>query len=165
MKTGVPLAAFLALLLPAVVVGSSGCMSTVGPDKPQALAMQRLGPAGHSLTAFSGYSEPQGFVVHDSTTLLLVWSMIYRDFSPKPPIPSVDFTNQMIVVVALGRRPTGGYDILLDSATYGPSGVTVFFHSVGPDRSADVAQVVTQPADAGILQRVAGPIEFQDLTQ
>ena len=139
------------------------CANPAGPDAGGVpVPLVRFGVEGRSLIALSGHDQPQQYVVRDSATMAMTWETIYRNVTPRPSMPLIDFTRNMVLVVALGARPTSGYEILLDSATLGPDGLTVYVRRTSP-RSGDAASVVTQPLDAAKIRRTTGPVTFRDL--
>ena len=138
------------------------CANPAGPGHGVSVPIVRFGAAGRSLITLSGHDQPQQYVVRDSATMAMTWETIYRNVSPRPEMPLIDFTRHMVLVVALGARPTAGYEILLDSATLGPDGLTVNVRHISPPSGA-VAPVVTQPVDVGRVRRTTGPVTFRDL--
>jgi protease stability complex PrcB-like protein len=149
-----------AVIISAAVVAAA-CSNPTAPGSPAAVVIQRFGPSGRSLAAFSGYDQPERFVIRDSATMAMVWETIYRGVSPRPDMPLVDFTRNMVLVVALGARPTSGYNIVLDSATLAADGLTVYTQISSPAGGASLP-FVTQPLDAGVVPRTTGPVRFVD---
>jgi hypothetical protein len=137
------------------------CTNPTAPASTGPVSIQRFAPTSRSLAEFSGYDEPQRFVIRDSATMAMVWETIYRGVSPRPGMPLIDFTHNMVLVVALGTRPTSGYNIVLESATNGTDGLTVYARISAPSSSATLP-VVTQPLDAGVVPRTTGPVRFVD---
>jgi hypothetical protein len=113
------------------------------------------------LYAFSGYDLPQRFVVRDSATMAFVWETIFTGVSPRPDMPTIDFSRYMVLVAALGARSTSGYDILLDSAASTADGLVVTVRIVSPG-NRNVLQVITRPVDVGVVPRLPGPVAFND---
>jgi hypothetical protein len=150
------------LAFAALMAGTAfGCSSPTSPGQAAPVSIMRFGPSGRALTSFSGYSEPQRFVVRDSATWAMVWETIYQSVSPRPDMPPVDFTRNMVLVVALGTRPTTGWDILLDSAVLGSDGLVVY-ERLSSAASNTVLPVVTRPVDVGVIPRSTGPVQFVD---
>jgi len=92
--------------------------------------------------------------------MAMVWETIYRTVSPRPDMPFVDFSRNMVLVVALGTRPTSGYNIVLDSAELGADGLTVYTRISSP--TGGLATVLTQPVDVGVVARSTGTVRFVD---
>jgi hypothetical protein len=104
-------------------------------------------------------------VVRDAATWQATWNQIYLRSSPLPPLPPIDFSQEMIVVVALGSHPTGGYGILLDGAAEAPgNGTVVAVSSVSPGARCATTQAFTQPVDIARLPLRSGPVGFIEHT-
>jgi hypothetical protein len=59
-------------------------------------------------------------IINDAAT----WSAFIQDaglrapsFKPDDPIPAVNFSSETTVALSLGQRPTGGYQLRVDSVT------------------------------------------------
>jgi len=78
-----------------------------------------------------------------------------------PPLPEIDFSKEMIVVAAMGSRPSSGYLIFIDGACEVEGQVEVFVSSVESTCGAELG-VVTAPADAVRLPRSDLPIVFRE---
>jgi hypothetical protein len=137
--------------------GSSDPTQPVGPSLP----IVRLRSDPYSFAIYSGLDSPERLVVRDAATWQTVWNQIYRGQSPVPPAPSVDFSRDMIVVVALGARPSSGYNILIDGASeLANDGVSVIVDSSSPGSNCVDAQVLTQPVDIARVPLRQGPVSF-----
>lgn len=76
----------------------------------------RLEDPGHKLVwrtlsrgLTSGLTEPTRRVIRDDVTFYKLWALHAAEVARPALPPSVDFTKEMVVVVALGQHPTGGY--------------------------------------------------------
>jgi hypothetical protein len=79
-----------------------------------------------------------------------------------PPPPEIDFTNEFIIVAAMGERPTSGYWIFIDGACEVDGHVEVFVTSVEDPRCMGVFPVLTYSADAVRIPRTDLPIIFRE---
>ena len=81
-----------------------------------------------------------------------------------PPPPEIDFSKEMVVVVAMGQRPTSGYWIFVDGACETDGQVEVFVSSVEDVKCKGLGQfdVLTYPADAVRLPRTDLPVVFRE---
>ncbi len=67
----------------------------------------------------------------------------------------------MVVVVALGARPTGGYGILIDGASESANGgVAVIVDSSSPASDCFVSDALTQPVDIARVPVRDGAVTF-----
>ena len=85
------------------------------------LGPNRSGPRG-SFTNLSGIWDSRRVVIRDNEAWLEMWKRIHSPdpthgpYSNLPRLPEIDFAREMLIVVALGARPTGSYGIIIDGA-------------------------------------------------
>lgn len=116
--------------------------------------------AEQGLTTYSGVREPLERVIRDHATWRDMWAAIWGSMVPERPLPEVDFTRDMVVVVALGERRTGGYNVLVSSAWETEGRVTVEARTRMPGTACFVTQAFTYPLDAVRVPRRDGPVTF-----
>jgi len=110
---------------------------------------------------YSGFDQPTTFVVHDRMTWESTWNQLDRWLSPMPPLPAVDFSSEMVAVVALGAQPTSGYDLVLTNASESAGTVTVEATTRTSAPQCVILPVVTSPVDLARLPRRDGLVRFQ----
>lgn len=151
------------IVIAALIAGASACGSPTGSSSPdQPLAITRLRSEPFSLAYASGLRELQRLVVPDASTWQQVWSSIWSGTSPEPPIPQVDFGREIVVVAAMGERPTGGFTILIDSASETASGISIRIRSISPGSGCVTTQALTQPVDIARVPRRDGSVTFDE---
>lgn len=144
------------------LLGVCGCGRPTGPDStPVPVPLVRLRSEPFSFLSNSGFIEPQRLVVRDAVAWQGVWETAWRSRSEIPPLPEVDFTREMVVVAALGSRPSGGFSILVDSAAERPGALTVSIRTISPGNCI-VTLAVTQPLDMARLPRRGGAVFFRE---
>jgi hypothetical protein len=154
-----------------VIAGLSvGCSSSEvtpppGPPPGPSVPMVRLRSEPYSFSYNSGLNSPARLVLRDAITWQEVWNQVYSRQSPTPPLPVVDFTREMIVVVALGSHGSGGYGILLAGASEaGNSGTAITVSSTSPGPKCFVTQAFTQPVDIARVPLREGAVTFVEQT-
>jgi hypothetical protein len=153
-------------LLVAGALGIAACSQAAAPrDSGAAVDVTRLRPEPYSLTYFSGLDEPQRTVVRDEVAWRAAWAAIWRRHSPEPPLPPVDFEREMLVIAALGSRPSTGYGILVDSAFAEGEGLLVQIRTVAPGVRCGTGGALTQPVDVARVPRTDGAVRFRDQPQ
>jgi PrcB C-terminal len=121
----------------------------------------RLRADPYAFTFVSGLDKPAQLVVRDAVTWQAIWSQINSPYSALLPLPAVDFSREMIVVVALGSRSTGGYNILITGASEAAGGGTVFtINSDSPGSQCATTQAFTQPVDIARVPLRSGVDRF-----
>jgi len=95
----------------AVCVMLSACgTSPIGPELP----FRMIGQADFPATAELRLSAPAVVVIRDPGSwadFLERSSLRAPSGRPEDPIPSIDFSSEMSIVLLLGARPTSGYGI------------------------------------------------------
>ena len=125
------------------VVLTAGCSSPTEPSEPGApLPVTRI-----SNGSFSKFTTPQRRVVRSQDALVAVWAQVFGGpLALPPPLPEVDFSNEMVILVATGEKPTSGYCIAVEAAAGDSREATVSVLSSTPPPGG-VATVLTQPYD------------------
>jgi hypothetical protein len=148
----------------ALVVGCA-CRATLASAQPplsrDPSPVARLSSSGASFSVFSGFTDSARFVVRDSDTWRETWQTIHRPFIPPPPVPPIDFSREMVVVAALGTRPSEGYEVVFENVREDTSGIEVAVRVSEPDRGCPVAAAMTQPVDLARIPTSARPVRFR----
>jgi hypothetical protein len=152
---------FTALVVVALACGSA----PLTPPAQNEIAVRRLRPEPQPLTTSSGITESRRLVVRDEPAWRQIWTSIWRDVSEPPPLPQIDFTNEMVIVAALGERPTGGYAILVDGATRTADGLSIRVRAISPGPGCLTTQALTQAVDVARLPRLAGRVTFEERSE
>jgi hypothetical protein len=125
---------------------------------PVPLTRFRPGPVGYS--AFSGYAQPTTLVIPDRETWQSAWSRLHDGVSPAPPLPEINFSNDIVVLAAAGSRQSGGYDVLLTGASETDGVVTIEALIRSPAPNCVAAQVITAPVDLARMPARNGTVLF-----
>lgn len=146
-----------------VLVAGGGCANFPGLVDGQPIPVVRLRAEPYSFTYNSGLAQPQRIVVREVDSWRSIWAEIFKTYSHVPELPQVDFTEEMIVVAALGGRSTGGFSIFIDGANEaGSGGTVVMVRAVSPGAHCGVTTAFTQPVDIARLPRRDGAVRFVD---
>lgn len=154
----------LKLPIVAVAIFTIACAASI--EEPAAgthVAVTRLRGEPYSFAYYSGVTQPERLVIRDEAAWQAAWATIWPAFAPIPAAPGVDFSKEMIVLVALGGRSTGGYSILVDSAMTTSTGLTVWIGTSSPGATCITTQAFTQPIDIARIQRIDAPVHFVDV--
>jgi hypothetical protein len=152
----------------AIAIALGGCSSPQGSTSPPgtSIPITRFRAEPYSFAFNSGVEQPERLVVRDSAAWNTLWIRIHARQSPIPPLPTVDFTREMVVFASLGTRSSGGYSILLDSASEAGSGaIDVVVRSVSPGPRCGVTAALTEPVDIAKLPRRDTPVQFVERSE
>ena len=104
-------------------------------------------------------------VVRDRNTWVQVWNRI-NSRPDSPPLPEIDFSREMLVVAAMGWRPTSGYRIVIDKAYLYEQfpRLEVVIRSIDNTKCAGLGQfpTVTGPIEIVRLPRTDRPVVFRE---
>ena len=132
-------------------------------DTPgDSLPVTRLRNGATAFTTYSGLSDSVRTVVRDSTSWIEVWRAISRPFYPPPPLPRVDFEHEMVVIAALGARPTAGYDIVIEGARQDSAAVEIALRTLSPAPGCPVSAAMTQPVDLATVPASPRAVRFRE---
>ena len=173
--------ALILLFLFATVMVSDSAVDLSQEVKPQGtpLAIVQLGPKRSgprtSYAVVSGFRDRRRMVIRDRETWGDVWKQIYSgpiSFSwtgpgsekvPNlpPPLPQIDFSHNMLLVVTMGSEPNGG-EIVVDGVYEHANQLEVVVRNVSPGRSCFTAQVEAQSVDIVEVEKRGGSVVFRD---
>jgi PrcB C-terminal len=134
------------------------CTSTAQADRVLLLPQDS---ARHlSQPGMEGPPEPIQLVLRTAAEWDSVWQMVNRSrvYPPAPPAPAVDFAHEMVLLSGLGRQPTSGWNIRIDTVVIRRDTVRVIIHSVAPQCIAGM--MITYPWDAVRVSRTDRVVQF-----
>jgi hypothetical protein len=149
-----------------VVTGCGSIELSTSPGRVgEPVSLVRLRSEPFSFSYNSGFRESARIVVRDAAQWSTVWAQVHEG-GTVPARPVVDFSREMIVLVALGSRNSGGFGILIeDAAESGLNGVSISVLSIAPGAQCIVTGALTQPVDIARLPRRDGTVRFIERTQ
>jgi protease stability complex PrcB-like protein len=115
-----------------------------GYDSQVALEVRRIGQWTRT-----GISESRRLIIRDANAWAAFWSELGMGQRP-----AVDFTKDMVVAVAAGQRPSGGYEIQVHQVTQQGGELTVEVLETAPGPNCMTSASLTQPVDVVVLPSV-----------
>ena len=94
----------------------------------------------------TGIGESRRLVIRDANAWAQFWSELGVGERP-----SVDFNHDVVVAVAAGQRPTGGYEIAIDRVTQSNGQLTVEVVERTPGPNCMTTASLTQPVDVVVV--------------
>jgi hypothetical protein len=109
----------------------------------------------HSAT--QGPHKPLQAILRDAEDL--------RKALPDGPVPSVDFSKEQLIVVALGDKPTTGYDVRITSVMYFTDRLKnrppLTMVSYSDQEKAGPSDLRCRPIQVVSTRRLEGDVEFE----
>ena len=93
----------------------------------------------------SGVREPLQVVVRSPEQWKTLWNKHVAPDPISPPVPAVDFTNNIVAAVFSGEKPTGGYAVEIIAAEKSDGALLIYYREMSPRPGTIVTQVLTQP--------------------
>jgi hypothetical protein len=136
-------------------------------------ACARAGPSDGESTAehpfetilaavHTGLAERRRELIRDEASWARLWAEVHAGFTPAPPLPTVDFAQHMLIAVALGTRPSGGFGVKVQSVTSRGERLEVAVAESCPAAGAMVTQSLTQPVEVVRAPRLAQTPTFRE---
>lgn len=151
----------LAILLLVIAGGVSASLQQNGTPLPITPLEKMTGPRW-SLMNNSGIRDSARSVIRDQKTWRVVWKRVNPGLN-NSPLPAVNFSKDMLIVAALGRRGTGGYGIIVDKAYRVGKKVKVEVLSISPGKGCMLPQALTEPVDIVRIPRTNLPVTFIEI--
>jgi hypothetical protein len=152
----------LALALLALVAACGGKPGASGLTPSRApIAHTRIGAGPADQVVNSDFETPANLLITDAAEWRSVWEKLHAGLTPLPPAPAVDFTQEAVVLVAIGQQPNGGHSVRIDSVNRAGSDSIVVraTHRIpGPD--CITTQALVEPVDLARIPRPSGPVGF-----
>ncbi|MGI8510699.1 MAG: protease complex subunit PrcB family protein [Gemmatimonadaceae bacterium] len=151
-------------LITAVVLAAPGCnqpspTSATPPDASTVNPVQQT--VTHLITApTSGFMEGEELVIRSDAELTAAWKNVHAGI-PGNPAPAIDLAHNMVVLLALGQRRTGGYTVRFDNITRDGTGAVVHYTVTSPGPGCMTTQMITSPIDVVSVPSVAGAVRFE----
>lgn len=132
-----------------------GCSSSASPERGSPLEFRRL--EGLSTNGPSAFAVPSEWLITDSSS----WQRAWQESTAEevPPL-SVDLSENVLALVALGARPSGGYSIEITEVRHHESVLDVFVLAVSPTQDCVVPGGETAPMVAVVIPGVARSARF-----
>lgn len=94
----------------------------------------------------TGIAEARRLVIRDANGWAQFWSELGTGERP-----DIDFTKDLVIAVAAGQRPTGGYEIVIDSVKPVDGGLSVSVVERTPGPNCVTTASLTQPVDVVVV--------------
>lgn len=146
-----------------VVVACGGAASGSHPSttaSPTSLPLHRLQERAPFAYA-SGYDTAETVVIRTGAAWRAAWTRIHGGMMPLPVMPAIDFSRNVVVLVAVGTQSSGGHGVAITRADLDAGTVTVHAVHTLPGPGCGVTMALTQPVDVVRLATTAQTITFK----
>ena len=144
----------LLALVTACAAGNANAPSLTIPEGAVEVAWSDAGAAEVAHQYNSGFTQPARTLIDNQSKWAAAWATLNANSGPKPAVPAIDFNRYTVIVAALGRRNTGGYDIRVSRLATSGGYLYVEVTSTSPGNKCGTTQALTEPVH---IIRVAKP--------
>lgn len=92
--------------------------------------------------------EPTRRIIDERSVWERLWKRAYESRWPTPELPEVDFDHSVVLVAAMGQKPTGGYDITIERVARRSDTLYARIREVFPSKDCGVTTSFTYPWQA-----------------
>ena len=114
---------------------------------------------------YSGLRDSLRQVITDSDVLARIWAQAHEGRSEVPPVPTIDFAREMVLVAAHGTRNSGGYTITIDSVVVTGESMYVYVRKTSPGPTCGTTGALTEPASIVAVPRSTATVVFHETSQ
>lgn len=115
----------------------------------------------------SGIARSKRVAVRASNTWRTLWREhtvnSYTSNGEHPALPAVDFKTEMVVVVFLGCKPTGGFGVAITQVTETSTRVIVSYIKNSPSGGGITTMAITHPFHMVVVRRINKPVIFVEI--
>lgn len=129
--------------------------AVTAPPEENALSYETI-----ALGSYSGHEDKKDHVITTQSEWRQVWSLVNKNLSPKPPLPPVDFSKEMVIGVFMGTQSTGGYSITIKKVIEHETSLEVVVEETAPKAGQATTQALTQPFHIIKTIRIDKPVTF-----
>jgi hypothetical protein len=135
----------------------------ITPSPPSCYAFDALGTLA---CTYSGMIARERQVIGNEASWAVVWDQAMSPLSPRPEVPQVDFSREMVVLAAMGEQTSGGFAIGVKNVAQEGDTLEVTIMETSPGPSCGVTSALTQPFTAVRVARAEREVRFveQQLT-
>jgi hypothetical protein len=134
------------LALAALLIATAACAEDpVTPGVPPGSVLLTAQEVFTLKNGWSGIETPTRTVISDDAAWAAAWAQIHAHATEVPPLPAIDFDNSVLVMAAMGTRPTGGYEVIIESVRAHNGGLLVSVLERSPGSSCGTYQALTAP--------------------
>lgn len=110
--------------------------------------------------SYSSISTAQNLLIKDEASWAKLWTEHVSNMMPAPPMPSVDFSKNMVLALFMGQKPNGCYGMNVVNVWRADGKLSVAIHRSVPVEASICTMALTSPAELIQLARTDEPVEF-----
>src|SRR5688500_11351696 len=114
---------------------------------------------------YTGFVQRSRLVIRDADAWSQFWNQAHSNVMPIPPVPSIDFTDNIVVAATMGSRSNGGHTIQFDSVYAADDDLYVVVEERSPGAGCVTTAAITTPAAAIRIPRLGASVSFVEQSE
>lgn len=108
----------------------------------------------------SGFENPTTKVIVTQQELEIIWKQAWSRFSDVPQLPTIDFSKNQVVLIALGAKNNGGYSLEIEKITESKKEFTVNYFETKAGENCMTTQAIVFPFELIEIEKTAKKVVF-----
>ena len=144
-------------------------LQTPQQERKKETPITPVGPkmSGPRVSMNSRLQDQMRLVVRDRETWERFWNGFAPGPSPPPAMPEIDFKNEIVVIAAMGMRPSSGYQVIIDKAILYESypRLEITIRSIDNTKCPGLGHftALTSPVDIVRIPRTEYPVVLREI--
>ncbi|OFY88983.1 MAG: hypothetical protein A3K10_17795 [Bacteroidetes bacterium RIFCSPLOWO2_12_FULL_31_6] len=109
------------------------------------------------------FSEKINKIITNQNEYNAAWNAAFSRFSDQPKPAKIDFENQLILLVTMGEKNSGGYSIKIDSIVENEKTIVVTILETSPGKSCITTSMMTYPYQMVELKNSTKEVIFKTI--
>ena len=109
----------------------------------------------------SGFHEAETAVISSQEKLDEIWKQAWSHFSDIPPVPKIDFTQNQLLLIALGGKNNGGYGLEIDKIDEGNNEMIVNYFETKAGGKCMTTQAIVFPYELVEIKKSSKKVTFK----
>ncbi len=93
------------------------------------------------------------------------WNLVWPNFEEPIALPKIDFTKETVVLVALGMRNNGGFQLKINSVSEETSQIIVEYTEITPNPKCSYSQAIVFPYEFISFVKTSKKVVFKSSTK
>lgn len=94
---------------------------------------------------YCGIDSTMNIVIDSQNEFKKLWGKVYSNSQPIPPLPDVNFAEETVLAVFMGKRSTGGFTIEIDHIKENDDCLKAIVKTTTPEPGEMVTMAISQP--------------------
>ena len=108
----------------------------------------------------SDTTVPKQEIIRNVDNWKTAWELAHKNETPAPGLPQVDFEKNMVLVVFMGTKNSGGYSTKITKIVKLENGIEVTVEEESPGKDEATTQALTSPFHFAEVEKSEGEIKF-----